>query len=80
MVNEMTLSSRHRTRDLKPSHFEAEHPTSRLRKLPTILNLYERAGKKHFVYLKLEGQSVVRALDLRLSKQAALKTAPGPSP
>ena len=43
---------------------------------PTILNFYEWAGKKHFVSLKLEGQSGVRARDLRLPKQAALTTSP----
>ena len=34
------------------------------------------AGRKYFVSLKLESQSG----DLRLSKQAALTTAPGPPP
>ena len=33
---------------------------------PTILNLYEWAGKKHFVPLKLEGQSGVQLLLLLL--------------
>ena len=33
-----------------------------------------------FVYLKLEGQSVVRTRDHRLSKPAALTTAAGPPP
>ena len=55
---------------------EAEHTTSRSRRLSTILILYEWAGKKHFVSLKLEGQSGVRTHDLRLSKQAILTTAP----
>ena len=68
----MTLPSRHKIR--------AEHATSRSRRLPTILNLYEWPGKKHFVSLQLEGQSGARTRDLRLSKQtlfeAALTTAP----
>ena len=64
----------------KPWRFEAEHATSWSRRLPTILNLYEWAGKKHFVSLKLEGLSGVRTRDLWLSKQAALTTAPGPPP
>ena len=48
--------------------FEYEHATSQLRRLPTILNLYEWAEKKYFVYLKLEGQSGVRTRDVWLSK------------
>ena len=35
-------------------------------------------GRKHFVSLKLEGQGRVETRDLRLSKQAALTTAPVP--
>ena len=38
-----------------------------------------KQGKIHFVSLKLEGQSGARTRDLRLSKQAALTTAPGRS-
>ena len=53
-----------------PWRSEAEHATSRSRRLPTILNLHEWAGKKHFVSLKLEGQSMVWTRDLRLPKQA----------
>ena len=64
----------------EPWRFEAEHSTSRPRRLPTISNLYEWAVKKHFVSLKFEGQSGVRARAIRLSKQAALITAPGPPP
>ena len=59
---------------------EAEHATSHSRRLPTILNLYEWAGNKHFVSLKIECLSVVRIRDLRLSKHAALTTAPGSQP
>ena len=33
---------------------------------------------KHFVSLKLVGESGVRTRDLRLSKQVALTTSPGP--
>ena len=54
---------------LEPWRSEAEHATSRSRRLPTILNLYEWAGKKHFVSLKPD--------DLRISKQAALTIASG---
>ena len=36
------------------------------------------SGKETFCFLKLEGQCGVRARDLRLPKQAALTTAPGP--
>ena len=71
-----------RTQDSKfePWRSEAEHATSRSLRLPEILNIYEWVGKKHFVSLKLEGQSGVRTRDLRLSKQAALTTAPGSPP
>ena len=55
---------------------EVEHATSRSRKLDTILNLYAWTGKKHFVSLKLEGESGVQTSDLRLSKQAVLTAAP----
>ena len=64
----------------EPCRCEAELTTSRLRRLPTILNRCEWAGKKHVVSLKLECQSGVRPRDLRLSKQAALTTATGPPP
>ena len=43
-------------------------------KLPTILNLFEWAGKKHCVSLKLGGQSGARSHDLRLPKQATSTT------
>ena len=38
------------------------------------------SGKKHFVSLKFESRSGVQTRDLRLSKQAALTTAPAPRP
>ena len=44
---------------------EAEFATSRSRRLPIILSLYEWAGKKHSVSLKLECQSGVRTRDFR---------------
>ena len=59
---------------------EVEHTTSLSWRLPTIFHLYEWAGKTIFVSLKLKGQSGVRNRYLVLSKQAALITAPGPSP
>ena len=40
----------------KPWRSEAEYDTSRSRRLPTILNLGEWAGKKHFVFLKLKAR------------------------
>ena len=68
------------TQDSKyePWRSDAEHATSRSRRFPTILNLYEWVGKKHFVSLKLEDKSGFRTRDLRLYKQAALTTAPRP--
>ena len=41
---------------------------ARSHRLQAILNFYGLAGKKHFVSLKLEGQSGARTRDLRLSK------------
>ena len=64
----------------EPWWSEAENATFRSRRLPTILNLYEWAGKKHLVYLKLECQSRVRTRNLRFSKQSASTTAPGSPP
>ena len=52
----------------EPWRSEAGYATSRARRLPTIFNLYEWTGKKQFVSLKLQGQSGVRARDVRLSK------------
>ena len=43
---------------------EAEHATSRSRRLTTIVNLYEWTGKKHFVPLKLESQSGATLFEL----------------
>ena len=48
---------------------EAELATSRSRRLPTILNLYEWAEKKRFVSLKLDNPSGVRTRDLWLSSR-----------
>ena len=49
-MNEMTLPSRVQTHDLKfqPWRSEVEHATSWSRRLPTILNVYEWAGKKKY--------------------------------
>ena len=70
------------THDSKFDHGTSltEHATSRSRRLPTILNVYEWVVKKHFVSLELEGQNGVWTRDLRLSKQAALTTARGSLP
>ena len=66
------------TQDSKFEHWrsEVEHATSRSRRLPTILNIYESVGKNNFVSLKLEGKSGIRSRDLRHSKQVALTTSP----
>ena len=69
----MTLPFKHRIRNSSPGGLS---PST----LSTILNLYEGAGKKHSVYLKLEGQCGVRNRDLRLSKQASLTTVLRPRP
>ena len=77
----MTLPSRHYKYEFwNLAVVEAEIATSRPRRLPTILNIYEWAGKEHFASLKLECQCGVRTCDLRLAKQAALSTTPGPPP
>ena len=62
-----------------PWWFEAGNATSRSRRLPTILDRYEWAGKKHCVSLKLEDQCGARACDFWFSKQSALAIAPVPS-
>ena len=64
----------------RPCQSEAEHDTFRWWRFPIILILYEWAEKKHFVSLKLDCQSRVWTRDLRLSKQAALTTAPWTPP
>ena len=50
-----------RTQDSKfePWRSVAEHATSRSLRLPTVFNLHGGAGRKHFVSLKLKGQSGV---------------------
>ena len=58
-----------------PWRSEAEHATCRLRRLLTILNLHEWAGKKHFVSLKFEGRSGDRSPTVQA---AVLTTSPGP--
>ena len=46
---EVTLSSRHRIRNSEPWRSEAEHATSRSRRLPTILS--QVYGKETIVFL-----------------------------
>ena len=48
--------------------------------VPYNIESLQVSGEKHFVSLKLEGQSAVRTRDLRPSKQADFTTAPGPPP
>ena len=68
------------TQDSKfvPWRSEAEQATSRSRRFPAILALFEWVGKNILFLWNLEDQSGVRTRDLRLSKQAALITTPGP--
>ena len=61
--------------EIEPCWSAAKHVISRSCRLPTILNLYDWAGRKHFVLWNLECQSRRRICDLWLSKQA-----PGPRP
>ena len=70
-MNEVTKDSK-----FEPWRSKAENTTARSLRFPTIFNSYECAGKKHFVSLKLEGQSGARTRDPRLSMQAVLITAP----
>ena len=67
------------TQDSKfePWRSEGECASSRLSRLPTILNLYEWAGKKYVVSLEPECHGGAPNHGLRRSKQAALTTAPG---
>ena len=61
--------------EIEPCWSAAKHVISRSCWLPTIFNLYDWAGRKHFVLWNLECQSRRRICDLWLSKQA-----PGPRP
>ena len=79
-INEITLPKKKQDSKFEPWRSGTERATSRSLKLPVIFNLYEWTGKKHFVSLKLEGQCGVRNRDIRLSTQAALIIAPGPTP
>ena len=65
-INEMKLLQ---DAKFEPWRSEAEHATSRLLRLSTILKPYERAGRKYFVSLKLDGQSGARTRDLRFSSK-----------
>ena len=57
-MNEMTLPFRNRTRNLSPGVLRPSTLAPSVTEDPHyILNLYEGAGKKHFVSLKLECQS-----------------------
>ena len=78
-LNEMILLSRHKIRNLtlgglRPSTLPLCHWGS-----PQYwIFKYCESEKETFCFLKLEGQRGVRTRDLRLSKQAALTTAPEP--
>ena len=61
--------------EIEPCWSAAKHVIYRSCRLPTIFNLYDWAGRKHFVLWNLECQSRRRICDLWLSKQA-----PGPRP
>ena len=77
----ITLPFRQRTRNsrpdggLRPSTLPLGH-----RGLPQYCIFTSERGRNIFVSLKLVDQSEVRNRDPRLSKQAALTTAPGPRP
>ena len=72
----MTLPSRHRIRNFSPGSLGSSTLPLGHGGSPQ----YECVGKKHFVSLKLECQSEVRTRAIRLPKQIALTTAPGPPP
>ena len=78
-MNEMALPSRHRIKNSNPGAL-------RLSTLPLghvgshNINFLRMSGKKHFVSLKLQVLSGVRALHPRISGQADLTTAPEPPP
>ena len=61
--------------EVEPCWSAAKPVISRSCRLPTIFNLYDWAGRKHFVLWNLECQSRRRICDLWLSKQA-----PSPRP
>ena len=68
----MALPFRHRTRNSSPGGLGPTMLPPRSRRLHTIFNLYESAGRKRFVSSKPNCHSGVRTRDLRLSKQTAL--------
>ena len=59
--------------EIEPCWSAAKHVISRSCRLPTIFNLYDWGGRKHFILQNLECQSRRRICYLWLSKQA-----PGP--
>ena len=74
-MNEFTLPSRHRIRNLRvgglrPSTLPLGHGGN--------IESLRVSGEEAFVSLKLEGQSGVLTRDLRLIKHSALPTTPGP--
>ena len=80
-MNDMTQTSRYRIRKLTPGGLRPSTlPFGHGGYPQYLIFTSEHAGKKHFVSLKHKGQSGVRARDLRLSRQVALTTAPGPPP
>ena len=75
---EMTLSSRHRIKKFEPWRSEAEHATSRSRRLPIILTFTRGWGRNIFVSFKPPRPGTEpRAL---AGKAAVLTTTQGPPP
>ena len=74
----MTLPSRHRIRNSNPGGLRPSSPLLGHGASPQYWIFTSEQGRNTFVSLKREYQSTVRARDLRISKQAALATAPEP--
>ena len=79
-MNKIALPSRHMIQNLSPGGLRPRTLPLGHRGSPQYWIFTSERGRNIFVSLKLEGQSGVRTSDLRLSKQAALTTAPGSPP
>ena len=76
----MTLLSRYRIRNSNPVGLRSSTITLGHGDSSQYWSFTSERKKSIVFFLKLEGQSGARTRDLRLSKQAALTTAPGYSP
>ena len=79
-MNEMTLSTRHRIRNLSPGCLRPNTLPLGRGGSPKYWIIVTSERERNILFLWNLGQSGFRTRDLRLSKQAALTTAPWPPP